>query len=100
MTMYAGEVIRVTTNLKDFDADVLTNLNVSSVTVEIRLGTTVVIAATAMTWDTENQEWYYDWDTDSPSTASAGTYTAKCRAQGTAIDSWEFKKFRLVESTF
>lgn len=94
MTLYAGETTRITTTATDFDGEALTDDNVSSATVTIykKADNTVVLPTTPMTYDTVDEQWFYDWDTD---LISSGTYLAKVRLIGATFDTWEFKRFRL-----
>jgi hypothetical protein len=98
MTLYVGETIRISTSATDYDGDPIVNVDVTSATVEVqRSDGEEALAETAMSWDGDDNEWYYDWDTDD---LEVGTYIAKCRIVGLSLDSWEFKTFRLNRNRF
>lgn len=104
MTVFAGETIRISTTLTDFDAETaLTEDDVTQVTVEVsrRVDDEVVLEETEMTYDAVDGEWYYDWNTSLPTVQDVGTYIAKVTAYGLGgTNSWEFKRFRLNRNQF
>lgn len=104
MTVFAGETIRISTTLTDFDAETaLTDADVVSVKVVInrKVDDTEVLAETDMTYDTADGKWIYDWNTGSPTLQDVGTYIAKVTAYGlSGKNSWEFKRFRLNRNQF
>lgn len=93
MTVYAGEVVRVT-NTSTFRDTTLVQADVDDVKITIwnRDGDEIV-AETSMVWDTELEEWYYDWS--SPTTA--GRYRARVLVEGPADHlSWEYLNITLA----
>jgi hypothetical protein len=93
MTIYAGETVQITTDLKDFDGDTpLTVNDVLQVTLEIFRQGVSVHGPVLMVWDADSGRWEYIWDSDG---FDPGTYLARCQADGTQFSAWEFKNLRL-----
>ena len=99
MTFYVGEQFRVAASATDYDGDVLVSTDAASVVVSIfdRDGTAIVTNQ-PMTWDTENSEWEYKWNTTG---LDSGSYRAKVVFTG--LDggaSWEWQRVRLNRNPF
>lgn len=92
MTIYAGESVRISTDLKDYDGNLLTNADVVGVTIEIYLSGASILASTSMTWDASLQKWTYNWDTTG---RVVGNYLVKCIAAGVDFEAWEYAIVRL-----
>lgn len=98
MTLYAGEEVRITTTVSDFDGTVLAAADVNSVkitTIHDSTGTQIAgTFPTAMSYDVPTAIWYFMWDTAG---LTSGTYKAKVTVTG--LDntvSWEWKRIRLA----
>lgn len=89
MTIYAGETVRIT-NASTFRDTTLEDGDVDSVEITIWEpdNTTVLVDEVTMNWDTENSEWYYDWN--SPA-GEPGRYRVRVKVEGPASTvSWEY----------
>lgn len=98
MTLYAGELLRITSTGADFDGTAFTPSNVTGVDVTIFSGEGIVLMDAAMDWDAGEGVWSYLWDTDG---ANPGSY--RYRVTYTDLDgkqSWEWKRARLARNPF
>jgi hypothetical protein len=95
MTLYAGEEVKVTSTVSDFDGVALTDLNVQNVKVTIYDSTpAIIVNAATMSYDSTRLYFYYMWNTTG---RSPGTYKAKVVATGAdGLPSWEWKRIRLA----
>lgn len=76
-TLYAGEEVQVSSTVRGFNAEgPLTDVDVTSVVISIftSASTTPFLDAAPMTWDSDEEFWFYLWDTTS---MSAGHYKAR-----------------------
>lgn len=87
MAIYAGETVRIT-NASTFRDTTLVDTDVDSVVLTIwDPDGEVVVPETAMSWDTELEEWYYDWHSPDES----GKYRTRVVVEGPgATVSWEY----------
>lgn len=98
MTLYVGEQVRIVATAAEYgDGDVLTEDNVSTVTIAIYQNTEdgmeEILAETAMTWDDEEEHWEYKWDTTGLDT---GSYKYRVKVVGAdGKPSWEWLRARL-----
>lgn len=96
MTLYAGEVVKVThTATKDglaLDPDDITEVWITIYDPDRE----VLVAEIEMEWDSVLARWHYLWDTTG---LAAGTYRAKVRVEGVDGGSvWEYKRIRLARN--
>lgn len=95
MTLYAGERVKVTHTARK-DDEALVPADIVAVWISIYQGSTLLIAETAMTWDSVKLRWQYLWNTVS---LTAGTYRARVRVEGVDGGSvWEYKRIRLARN--
>ena len=93
MALYAGETVRVKSEITDFNGVAITPDDVTEATITIYdTAGDVVIDAAPLTYDTTYTYWYYDWDTV---VGTEGAYRAKVRFVGAAYDTWEYITVRL-----
>lgn len=98
MTTFAGEQLRIVAKGREYGRSgvVLTDDMVNGATLTIlKPDATVLIDEEALTWDEEENLWFYKWDTDG---LTPGTY--KYRATFLGLDnkpSIEWGKARLVK---
>lgn len=94
--MYAGEEVRITTTVADFDGTALTGAGVTSViitTIHDPAGA-AILSNQAMSYDTAHGLWLYMWNTAG---ITPGTYKAKVVVTGLdGTISWEWKRIRLA----
>lgn len=96
MTLYAGEEFRITATGSDFDGTVLTEDNVSEVSVTIFDSALEEIIDAPMSWEPDELLWYYMWDTTG---LDPGSY--RYRVTFTGLDlksSWEWKRVRFARN--
>lgn len=88
MALYAGEVMRVSTNATGLDGQPLTPTDVSGVSLKVLDGGgNVVLSEQAMAWDVGSSKWFYDWNTTA---VDPGTYRGKVTVHTSNGDSWEY----------
>lgn len=96
MTLYVGETTRVKSTAKDFDDVSITDADNVAVVVTIwRKSDNVIVKLNeALTWDSEHEYWFYDWDTNVATPISAGTYVAQVVYTGITYVTWEYKQIK------
>lgn len=93
MTLYAGEVFRITAEGADFDGTELTEANVNGVAVRIYNSAKEEIVDTDMDWDADEGIWVYLWNT---ALLPAGSYRYQIIFEGVDGNlSWEWKRVRI-----
>lgn len=96
MADYVGETYRITVEAQDFNAEAVSPSDIDSMYVQIwDADDAVVVAETEMIWNSEEELWYYVWETSVASTVP-GKYKFRCRLLDLDThSSWEYGEIRL-----
>lgn len=96
MTLYAGELVKITqTALKDDEALLPDDITAVWLTL-YNAEAAIVVDETEMDWDATFDRWQYLWDTTG---VDPGSYRARVRVEGVDGGSvWEYQRFRLTRN--